>query len=269
MGFKCFVCRFRFSDGSIKLSTALYALRCGSGLESLHRATRRGHRAPEVGIKVSVAYGKDNHNHQSTTTSDTIMARFQLITGSLLLLAIVVAQTQAEAPRRLRFNPRQRQTFARQEVVPPTPYPSAAELKPEEPALIYGPPPSTDVNELPVEEEPPVNSFQPEAEPESEPEAAEEAEEIDTDESSLEVTTPAPSARLRLRSRQRFAKLKLKQTKQIKRQRIARLEELPVAAAPVAVAAPVASAVPAPQFYYINAQQQPYVVALNAQQLNW
>lgn len=181
------------------------------------------------------------------------MARYQLLTSSLLLFAIVVAQATAEAPRRLRFNSRQRQTFARQEAIPPTPYPSAADLKPEEPALIYGPPPSTDVNELPAEQGLPVNSFQPDAEPESETEAA---VDLDTDESSLEVTTPAPSARLRS-SRHRLAKLKLKQTK---RQRIARLEEFPV---------PVPSVVPAPQFYYINAQQQPYVVALKAQQLNW
>ncbi|XP_034482375.1 uncharacterized protein LOC117787864 [Drosophila innubila] len=193
------------------------------------------------------------------------MARYQLI-GSMLLLAILMAQTGAEAPRRLRYQ-RQRQLLARQEV-PPTPYPSAEELKPEEPALIYGPPPSTDLDELPVEEEPAVNSFQPEVEPET----VADAEELD--ENSLELTTPAAAAPARLRSsRQRLAKLQLVKPKaQSKRQRIARLEELPVevpaAVAPVAPV-PVAAAVPTPQFYYVGAQQ-PYAVAYAApQQLAW
>ncbi|XP_017861261.1 PREDICTED: translation initiation factor IF-2 [Drosophila arizonae] len=196
------------------------------------------------------------------------MARYQL-TSSLLLLAILVAHVTAEAPRRLRLS-RQRHAFARQEVQP-TPYPSADELKPEEPALIYGPPPSTDVNELPAEEEPPANSFQPDV------------EEVDIEENSLEeVTTPAAAARLRS-SRQRLAKLQLaKAQPKRKRQRIARLEELPVEAAapavPVAPVAPVAPAVPvapvaalpAPQLYYVGGQQ-PYVVAYTAasQQLAW
>ncbi|EDW19368.1 translation initiation factor IF-2 [Drosophila mojavensis] len=191
------------------------------------------------------------------------MARYQL-TSSLLLLAILVAHVAAEAPRRLRLS-RQRQAFARQEVQP-TPYPSADELKPEEPALIYGPPPSTDVNELPAEEEPPANSFQPDA------------EEVDIEENSLEEVT-TPSARLRS-SRQRLAKLQLaKAQPKRKRQRIARLEELPVEAAapavpvaPVAPAVPVApvAALPAPQLYYVGGQQ-PYVVAYTAasQQLAW
>ncbi|KAH8405380.1 hypothetical protein KR222_009820 [Zaprionus bogoriensis] len=196
------------------------------------------------------------------------MARFQLISSLLLLAAILVAQTTAEAPRRRFRLSRQRQAFARQEVVPPTPYPSAAELKPEEPALIYGPPPSTDVNELPTEEEPAVNSFQPDADVDApvDVDAPIDGEELETDESSLEVTTPAAPVPARLRSsRQRLAKLQLKQTNQTKRQRIARLEQLP---AEVPAVAPAVA--PAPQFYYINAQQ-PYVVALNAapQQLNW
>ncbi|XP_023173151.2 uncharacterized protein LOC111600991 [Drosophila hydei] len=184
------------------------------------------------------------------------MARYQLI-SSLLLLAILVAHVSAEAPRRLRFN-RQRQVSARQEVQP-TPYPSADELKPEEPALIYGPPPSSDVDELPAEEEPPANSFQPDA------------EEVDIEENSLEeVTTPAAVARLRS-SRQRLAKLQLaKAQPKRQRQRIARLEELPVEAAAPAVAVAPAAALPTPQFYYLGGQQ-PYVVAYNAapQQLAW
>lgn len=196
------------------------------------------------------------------------MARYQLI-SSMLLLAILVAQTGAEAPRRLRYQ-RQRQLFARQEVQP-TPYPSAEELKPEEPALIYGPPPSTDLDELPaVEEEPAVNSFQPEVEPET----AVDVEEVDTEESSLEVTTPAAAVPARLRSsRQRSAKLQLiskAQPKRSVRQRIARLEELPVEVPAAVAPVPVAAAVPTPQFYYVGAQQ-PYVVAYNAaqQQLAW
>ncbi|KAM8707704.1 hypothetical protein ACLKA7_014782 [Drosophila subpalustris] len=198
------------------------------------------------------------------------MARYQFqLISFMLLLAILVAQTAAEAPRRLRYQ-RQRQLFARQEVQP-TPYPSAEELKPEEPALIYGPPPSTDLDELPVEEEPAVNSFQPDVEPETV--AIADADELDTDENSLEVTTPtaaAVPARLRS-SRQRFAKLRLakSQTKR-QRQRIARLEELPVEVPAAVAPVPVAAAVPTPQFYYVGAQQ-PYVVAYNAapQQLAW
>lgn len=191
------------------------------------------------------------------------MARYQLISSLLLLLlAILLANTSAEAPRRLRVN-RQRQVFARQEVQP-TPYPSAAELKPDEPALIYGPPPSTELDELPAEQDPALNSFQPDAEPETD------AEELDTEENSLEETTPAAVARLRS-SRQRLAKLQLAkaQPKRLhQRQRIARLEELPVEA-PAAAVAP-AAALPAPQFFYLGAQQ-PYVVAYNAagQQLAW
>ncbi|XP_064551637.1 uncharacterized protein LOC135437586 [Drosophila montana] len=193
------------------------------------------------------------------------MARYQPTSSLLLLLlAVLLANTSAEAPRRLRFN-RQRQVFARQEVQP-TPYPSAAELKPDEPALIYGPPPSTELDELPAEQDPALNSFQPDAEPETETEA----EELDIEENSLEETTPAAVARLRS-SRQRLAKLQLAkaQPKRLsQRQRIARLEELSVEA-PAAAVAP-AAALPAPQFFYLGAQQ-PYVVAYNAagQQLSW
>ncbi|XP_060656161.1 DNA translocase FtsK 1 [Drosophila nasuta] len=211
------------------------------------------------------------------------MARYQLI-SSLLLLTILVASTAAQAPRRLRLQLRRRQQFARQEVAP-TPYPSADELKPEEPALIYGPPPSTDVDELPAEQEPDVNSFQPDAEPQPEPETSDDvdvdvdAEELDTDENSVEATTQAAAAPARLRiNRQRLAKLQLAkaQPKRLRlqplrqRQRIARLEELSPAVAPVAAPVPVAAAAPVPQFYYVGAQQ-PYVVAYNAapQQLGW
>ncbi|KAH8294232.1 hypothetical protein KR054_009631 [Drosophila jambulina] len=198
------------------------------------------------------------------------MARHQLLASLSLLLAIWAVSCTAEAPLRrnvrlgrLRLRP---VTFARQQVAP-TPYPSAAELKPaaEEPALIYGPPEDSDVDAqaaLPAEQEPPVDNFEPSPEP----------EEVDTEESSLEVTTPG-STLARLRSRQRLAKLQLAKPKR-QRQRIARLEELPVdeAVAPVAPVAPVA-AVPAavPQFYYVGAGQQPYFLAYTAapQQLGW
>ncbi|KAH8307034.1 hypothetical protein KR044_003663 [Drosophila immigrans] len=200
------------------------------------------------------------------------MARYQLI-SSLLLLAILVASTAAQAPRRLRLQ--RRQQFARQEVAP-TPYPSADELKPEEPALIYGPPPSTDVDELPAEQEPDVNSFQPEPETSVDVDVDVDAEELDTDENTVEETTQAAApARLRS-SRQRLAKLQLAKAQpkrlrlQRQRQRIARLEELPVEVPAAVAPVPVAAAAPVPQFYYVGAQQ-PYVLAYNApqQQLGW
>ncbi|KAH8239768.1 hypothetical protein KR032_007593 [Drosophila birchii] len=198
------------------------------------------------------------------------MARHQLLASLSLLLAIWAVSCTAEAPLRrnvhlgrLRLRP---VTFARQQVAP-TPYPSAAELKPaaEEPALIYGPPEDSDVDAqavLPAEQEPPVDNFEP----------SPETEEVDTEESSLEVTTPG-STLARLRSRQRLAKLQLAKPKR-QRQRIARLEELPVneavaPVAPVAAVAPVPAAVP--QFYYVGAGQQPYYLAYTAapQQLGW
>ncbi|ALC45230.1 CG14573 [Drosophila busckii] len=184
------------------------------------------------------------------------MMRYQLISSLLLLLvASLVANTGAEVSRRVRYN-RQRVAFARQEALP-TPYPSADELKPEEPALIYGPPPSTNVDELPAEEDPETNKFQPETE-ESEIEA------LDADANSVETTTS--SARLRLHSnRQRLSRL---QRFSAKPQRTARLEEVAAAvpATPVTVAQPAVL----PQLYYVGAQQ-PYVVAYNGlpQQLTW
>ncbi|XP_017016351.1 uncharacterized protein [Drosophila kikkawai] len=207
------------------------------------------------------------------------MARHQLLASLSLLLAIWAVSCTAEAPLRrnvrlgrLRLRP---VTFARQQVAP-TPYPSAAELKPaaEEPALTYGPPEDSDVEAqaaLPAEQEPPVDNFEP----------SPETKEVDTEESSLEVTTPG-STLARLRSRQRLAKLQLAKPKR-QRQRIARLEELPVdeavaPVAPVAAVAPVSSVaavapVPAavPQFYYVGAGQQPYYLAYSAapQQLGW
>ncbi|XP_016959622.1 uncharacterized protein LOC108030933 [Drosophila biarmipes] len=190
------------------------------------------------------------------------MARYQLF-SSLLLLAIWAASCSAQAPlrRSLRLRP---VAFARQEVAPPspTPYPLAAELKPaaEQPALTYGPPQDVDTDALPSEQEPPLDSFEP----------SPETEEVDTEESSLEATTPSP-APARLRSRQRLAKLQLAKPKRL-RQRIARLEELPVdeAVAPV-VPAPQAPVLTTPQFYYVGAGQQPYYLAYNAapQQLGW
>ncbi|XP_016999385.2 fibrous sheath CABYR-binding protein [Drosophila takahashii] len=187
------------------------------------------------------------------------MARYQLF-SSLLLLAVLAVTCAAQTPvrRTLRLRP---VAFARQEVAP-TPYPSAAELKPaaEQPALTYGPPEDVDTDALPSEQEPPVDSFEPNPE----------TEEVDTEESSLEATTPS-SAPARLRIRQRLAKLQLAKPKRL-RQRIARLEELPVdeAVAPV-VPAPQAPVLTTPQFYYVGAGQQPYYLAYNAapQQLGW
>ncbi|XP_016937939.3 fibrous sheath CABYR-binding protein [Drosophila suzukii] len=188
------------------------------------------------------------------------MARYQLF-SSLLLLAIWAATCSAQTPlrRNLRLRP---VAFARQEVAPPTPYPSAAELKPaaEQPALTYGPPEDVDTDALPSEQEPPLDNFEPNPE----------TEEVETEESSLEATTPS-SAPARLRSRQRLAKLQLAKPKRL-RQRIARLEELPVdeAVAPV-VPAPQTPVLTTPQFYYVGAGQQPYYLAYNAapQQLGW
>ncbi|XP_052848350.1 LOW QUALITY PROTEIN: titin [Drosophila gunungcola] len=191
------------------------------------------------------------------------MARHQLLSLLPLLLAIWAVSCAAQAP--LRRTQRLRPVaFARQEVAP-TPYPSAAELKPaaEQPALTYGPPEDVDTDALPTEQEPPVDNFEP----------SPETEEVDTEEGSLEATTPS-SAPARLRSRQRLAKLQLAKPKRL-RQRIARLEELPVdeVVAPAFSVAPVAQipAVPTPQFYYVGAGQQPYYLAYNAapQQLGW
>ncbi|XP_039149305.1 uncharacterized protein LOC6739055 [Drosophila simulans] len=192
------------------------------------------------------------------------MARYQFISSLLLLLvAISAVNCAAQAPlrRTLRLRP---VAFARQEVAP-TPYPSAAELKPasEQPALTYGPPEDVDTDALPSDQEPPVDTFEP----------SPENEEVDTEESSLEATTPS-SAPARLRSRQRLAKLQLAKPKRL-RQRTARLEELPVdaAVAPVAPVVPVAQApaLATPQFYYVGAQQPYYLAAYNAapQQLGW
>ncbi|XP_017109416.2 ensconsin [Drosophila bipectinata] len=193
------------------------------------------------------------------------MARHQLLGSLFLLLAIWAVSSTAEAPlrRNLRFGRLRQVAFARQQVAP-TPYPLAADLKPSplEPAVTYGPPDGVDA--LPAEQEPPVDNFEPNPE----------TEEVETEESSLEVTTPS-AAPARLRSRQRLAKLQLAKPK---RQRTARLEELPAEeavapVAPVAAIAPVPAAVPAvatPQFYYVGAQQ-PYYLAYTAapQQLGW
>ncbi|XP_017072295.1 uncharacterized protein LOC108108700 [Drosophila eugracilis] len=188
------------------------------------------------------------------------MARHQLFSSLFLLLAIWAMTCTAQTQRRrtLRLRP---VAFARQEVAP-TPYPSAAELKPaaEQPALTYGPPEDVDTDALPSDQEPPVDNFEPNPE----------TEEVDTEENSLEVTTPS-SAPARLRSRQRLAKLQVAKPKRL-RQRIARLEELPVDEA-VAPVVPVAQApaLATPQFYYVGAGQQPYYLAYNAapQQLGW
>ncbi|XP_022221153.2 fibrous sheath CABYR-binding protein [Drosophila obscura] len=193
------------------------------------------------------------------------MARYQLI-GSLLLLAILAVSCTAQASsRRLRFGRLRQVAFARQEVAP-TPYPAAADLKPapQEPALTYGAPQDSDVdlnvnvNALPEEQVPAVDNFEPNPE----------AEDVDTEESSLEITTPtAASAPARLRSRQRLAKLQVAPAKRQRQvQRTARLEELTVQEAVAPVPAPAA-----PQFYYVGAQQQPYVLAYSAapQQLGW
>ncbi|EDV96641.1 uncharacterized protein LOC6558892 [Drosophila grimshawi] len=187
------------------------------------------------------------------------MARYQLISSLLLGLVILVAQTTAEAPRRLRYNRQRQAAFARQEIQP-TPYPTAEELKPEEPVLIYGPPPSTDVDELPAEQELPTNSFQPDAETDID---VDNAEALDNEETAPELTTPAAFARLRISRRQKLAKLQLAKV-QPNRQRIARLEAVPV---------PAEAPLPAvPQFYYVGGQQQQaYLVAYNPanQQLAW
>ncbi|EDW99647.1 uncharacterized protein Dyak_GE23032 [Drosophila yakuba] len=188
------------------------------------------------------------------------MARYQFLSSLLLLLAICAVNCAAQAPlrRTLRLRP---VAFARQEVAP-TPYPSAAELKPaaEQPALTYGPPEDVDTDALPSEQELPVDTFEP----------TPENEEVDTEESSLEATTPS-SAPARLRSRQRLAKLQLSKPKRL-RQRIARLEELPVNEE-VAPVVPVAQApaLATPQFYYVGAQQPYYLAAYNAapQQVGW
>ncbi|XP_016990806.2 uncharacterized protein LOC108052821 [Drosophila rhopaloa] len=188
------------------------------------------------------------------------MARYQLFSSLLLLVAIWAVSCTAQAPLR-RIQRLRPVAFARQEVAP-TPYPSAAELKPaaEQPALTYGPPEEVDTDASPSEQELPVDNFEPNPE----------TEEVETEESSLEATTPS-SAPARLRSRQRLAKLQLAKPKRL-RQRIARLEELPVdeVVAPVAPVAQV-PAVPTPQFYYVGAGQQPYYLAYNAapQQLGW
>ncbi|KAH8379161.1 hypothetical protein KR009_003330 [Drosophila setifemur] len=191
------------------------------------------------------------------------MARHQLLGSLFLLLAIWAVNSAAETPlrRNVRFGRLRQVAFARQEVAP-TPYPSADELKPaaEEPVLTYGPPQDFDVNALPAEQEPPVDNL-----PEDNPEA----EEVETEESSLEVTTPS-SAPARLRSRQRLAKLQLAKPKRL-RQRIARLEELPAqeAVAPLAAVAPVPAGVPSavsPQFYYVGGQQPYYLAYTSAPQ---
>ncbi|XP_034657570.1 uncharacterized protein LOC117894555 [Drosophila subobscura] len=180
------------------------------------------------------------------------MARSQLF-GSLLLLAFLAVSFGAQLP------------FGRQKVVP-TPYPAAADLKPspQEPALTYGAPLDSDVDlnvnadALPEEQLPRVDDF--EANPES--------EDVDTEQSSLEVTTQTVSSTpARLRSRQRLAKLQVAPAKRHRQgQRTARLEELPVQEA-VATVPSLASQ----QLFYYGAQHQPFVLAYSTapQQFAW
>ncbi|XP_030375630.1 uncharacterized protein LOC115624920 [Scaptodrosophila lebanonensis] len=206
------------------------------------------------------------------------MARHQFSRSLLLLAALVtlLATCGAVAPTRLRYS-RQRlmRPFARQQLpenaVPPTPYPSASELKPEvpfdaeaseaaekvsveaEPALIYGPPID---DPLPVENEEP---------------SLVDIEEIDSEDVSVESTTPAVAVPARLRQNlQRLAKLQMAKRQRHQQQRAARLEEgeaPPVAVSPSFLVAPAPAispvANPVPQFYYFAAPQQ------LQQQLTW
>ncbi|EDW72663.1 uncharacterized protein Dwil_GK17060 [Drosophila willistoni] len=199
------------------------------------------------------------------------MTRYQLL---LLTICLTVSAVLAEPAGHVR---RQRLRFlARQEAAVPTPYPLASELKPEEPALIYGPPQGNE------EQEPePTVTLNPQA------------EELDTEENLLEVTTQSVQpARLRQFGRQRLAKLQIKSTQR----KSARLEELPLEGEiePVAAVAPAAAPAPAvvpaavapavinpalasavPQFYYVGAPQQPYTILAysasptGSQQLAW
>ncbi|XP_068148930.1 translation initiation factor IF-2 [Drosophila tropicalis] len=207
------------------------------------------------------------------------MTRYQLLLLTICLTVSAVLAEPAGHVRRQRFNGQRLRFLARQEAAVPTPYPLASELKPDEPALIYGPPQGNE------EQEPePTVTLNPQA------------EELDTEDNSLEVTTQSfQPARLRQFGRQRLAKLQIKSTQR----KSARLEELPLegeiepvaavapAAAPAVVPAAVAPAVinpalasaalPAavPQFYYVGAPQQPYtILAYSAspsgpQQLAW